>query len=161
VRGRRASTDGVGHVHHLVVILEGLDACKRQANFGVESADDQSLLPGGLHGFTEGRILEGVHRGPVDRLDAVELGQDRCERGAVEAVLDTDRREDYWHAERLGGLGQKPDIADDLERLLLVVDQHQALSSAVQTPKSFVMVALLVLVVLVWVRGAISAMRLA
>jgi hypothetical protein len=113
VCGLRASADGVGHVHHLVAILEGLDACKRQADFGVEPADDQSLLPGGLHGSAEGRVLEGVHRGPIDRLDAVKLGEDRWKSGAIEAVLDTDRRKHYRHAERLGGLRQKPDMQLD------------------------------------------------
>ena len=99
----------------------------------------------------------------------VEFGQDRRERGAVEAALDTDRRKDYRHAERRGGLGQKPDMqldqvrvrlrADDLEHLILIVDQHQGAVLGGPDTQVVVMVALLGLVGLVWVRGAISAMR--
>src|SRR4051812_36546821 len=45
VRGLRATADGVGHVHHLVPILEGLDACKRQANFGVSAPMISRFFP--------------------------------------------------------------------------------------------------------------------
>jgi len=79
----------------------------------VQSTDDQALAPGGLHRRAEGRILERVHRRPVDRLDAVELGQDRRQRRPVQAVPDTDRREHDRHVERLGGLGQQPDVQLD------------------------------------------------
>ena len=72
---------------------------------------------------------------PVDRLDAVELGQDRRKRRPVEAGADAHGREHDRQVERLGRLGQQADVhldevgarlrADDLEHLLLVVDQHQ------------------------------------
>src|ERR1022692_2538290 len=119
------------------------------------AANYQSLSPCCLHGLSKGLVLEGVHRRPVDRLDAVKLGQDRRERRSVEAVLHAYCREDDRHAKRLGGPGQQPDMqldqvgarfrSYDLEHLILVVDSTKAQSSAVQTPRSFVIVALLCL----------------
>jgi len=80
-------------------------------------------------------VLERVHRRPVDRVDALEFGLDRRERGTVEAEPDAHCRQDDRHVERLGGLGQQPDMQFDevgvrlrtnhLEHLVLVVDQHE------------------------------------
>jgi hypothetical protein len=59
----------------------------------VESTDDQPLAPGGVHRLTEGLILEGVHGAPVDRLDALQLGENRRAGGAVEAEVDANGRQ--------------------------------------------------------------------
>src|SRR5438094_637853 len=60
-----------------------------ETDLRVEPTDDQPLAPRRLDGLTEGFVLERVHRAAVDRLDAIELGQDRRERRPVEAEADT------------------------------------------------------------------------
>jgi hypothetical protein len=70
----RTPTDGVGHVQHLVPVPQGLDACEREADLRVKPADDQSLATCCRHCLAKGGVLERVHRRPVDRLDAGELG---------------------------------------------------------------------------------------
>jgi hypothetical protein len=74
---------------HLVPVLERLDGGERQADLGVQSADDQPPPPGSLHGLPEGLVFERVHRRPVDRLDAVKLGHDRRQSRSVEAEFRT------------------------------------------------------------------------
>ena len=76
-------TDGIGDKHPLVTVFQCLDGCKREADLGVKSTEDQPLAPGLLYGFTEGAILECVHRRAVDHLKARKLGEDRAFREAV------------------------------------------------------------------------------
>jgi hypothetical protein len=100
-----------------------------------EPGDYQPPPPRSRYRLPERFVLERVHRRPVDWLDSVELGQDRRERGSVEADLHAHRRQDDRHAIRLGGLGQQPDMqldqvggrlrSDHLEHLILVIDQHE------------------------------------
>jgi hypothetical protein len=75
--------------HHVVAVFQGLDGREREADLRVEPADNQSLTPSRLHRFAERLVLERVHRRPVDRLDPVELGQDRRKRRPVAAGADT------------------------------------------------------------------------
>jgi hypothetical protein len=135
VRGLRTPANGIRDIQDLVAVLQRLDGCEREADLRVESPDDQPLAPGCLDRLAKRLILERAHRRPVDRLDAVELGEDRRERRPVEAEPDTYGREHDRHLERLGRPDKQPDMqldevgarlrANDLEHLLLIVDQHQ------------------------------------
>lgn len=113
VRRLGTSSDRIGDVHDVVAVFQGLDGREREADLRVEAADDQARTLGRLHRFAERLVLERVHRIPVDRLDAVELGHDRGKRRTVEAGPDAHGREYDRQAEGHGSLGQQADLYFD------------------------------------------------
>src|SRR2546427_4436449 len=121
--------------HRLVTGFQRLDGCEREADLGMEPAEDQPLASGLLYGFTEGAILERVHRRTVDHLQARQLGEDRRLGRPVDARRDAHGGQHDRHVERLGGPGEEADVelrqggarfrANGRKYLLLIVDQHE------------------------------------
>src|SRR6266480_5257402 len=131
----RSAADGIGDEHRLVTVFQRLDGCEREADLGMEPAEDQPLASGLLYRLTKGAILERVHRRAVDHLKAGKLGEDRRLGRPIDAGRDADGGQHDGHVERLGGPGQEADIelhqvglrfrANGRKYLLLIVDQHE------------------------------------